>query len=339
MKLLDNKKTGRVGDFVRDSLGKDAKVSILSGLFSIYAFDALKKELGQVENTRLLFTRLLPNEKDQSHTAVSLTGNEFERRFRNQLSNQRIARECADWLKNKAEVKTVLLPQVVSQNLLHIENTGSTNAIQGSSNFTAAGMGFCESAHFDMNTLFTDHESTTALLQWFDSIWHDPKTVTEAKQLLLNSLDTVGRDNSPQFIYFYIIYNIFKEFASELDEEKIIRTKTGIKDTIVWNKLYKFQRDGVMGAIDKLERYNGCIIADSVGLGKTFEALAVIKYYELRNDRVLVLCSKKLRENWTVYTINDKRNLLPVIVSITMSSTTQTLPVLPASPVRSTWQH
>ena len=171
MKLLDNKKTGKVGDVVRDSLGKGGKLSILSGLFSIHAFEALKKGLNQVDSVRLLFTKLLQiRDSDQNPTAISLTGNQFERRFRNQLSNQRIARECADWLKNKAEVKTVLQPQVVSQNLLHIENSGSTTAIQGSSNFTASGMGFCESAHFDMNTLFTDRESTSALLQWFDSI-------------------------------------------------------------------------------------------------------------------------------------------------------------------------
>ncbi len=309
MKLLDNKKIGKVGDVVRDCLRRDSKLSILSGLFSIYAFEALKKELSKVDSVRLLFSRALPDENDQSQPAASLTGNQFERRFRNQLTGQTIARECADWLEKKADVKAALTPQIVSQNLLHIENSDSTTAIQGSSDFTASGLGLCESEHFDMNTCFEDTESTSALLQWFDSIWQDPKSVTEAKEQLLHHLNILGSDKSPSFIYFCIIYNIFKDFASELDEEKIIRTKTGIKDTIVWNKLYKFQRDGVMGAIDKLERYNGCIIADSVGLGKTFEALAVIKYYELRNDRILVLCPKKLRENWTVFTINDKRNL------------------------------
>lgn len=309
MKLLDNKKKGKVGDVVRDNLRRGTKLSILSGLFSIYAFDALKKELVQVDNARLLFSGILAGDNEQPQ-APCLTGNQFERRFRNRLDGQKIAKECATWLGNKALVKAVLTPQLVSQNLLHLENVGSATAIQGSSEFTASGLGLCESAQFDMNTCFTDMESTTALLQWFNSIWQDPKAVKEAKEQLLHQLQIIGSDKSPSFIYFYIIYNIFSEFASELDEEKIIRTKTGIKDTIVWNKLYKFQRDGVMGAIDKLERYNGCIIADSVGLGKTFEALAVIKYYELRNDRILVLCPKKLRENWTVFTINDKRNLL-----------------------------
>ena len=132
----------------------------------------------------------------------------------------------------------------------------------------------------------------------------------DAKDQFLKQLETLSKDNAPEFIYFLTLFHTFQDFLEDIDEENIIKTKTGFKDTVVWNKLYKFQRDGVLGAIDKLERYNGCIIADSVGLGKTFEALAVIKYYELRNDRVLVLCPKKLRENWSIYTINDKRNLL-----------------------------
>jgi hypothetical protein len=98
--------------------------------------------------------------------------------------------------------------------------------------------------------------------------------------------------------------------GDELDEERIVKSATGIRNTTVWKKLYRFQRDGVIGAIDKLERLGGCIIADSVGLGKTFEALAIIKYYELRNDRVLVLVPKRLRDNWTLYKANDRRNFL-----------------------------
>lgn len=145
-------------------------------------------------------------------------------------------------------------------------------------------------------------------MQWFE--FASGSIVKDIKEDILKNLEKIFKDNSPQFVYFMTLYNIFKDFVGELDEDKIIKIKTGFKDTLVWNKLYNFQKDGVLGAIDKLEKYNGCIIADSVGLGKTFEALAVIKYYELRNDRVLVLCPKKLRENWTLYTVNDKRNVL-----------------------------
>ena len=161
-----------------------------------------------------------------------------------------------------------------------------------------------------MNTLITDKENTDQLLGWFNSLWNHDAITHKVKTKLLQELEKLYQDNAPEFLYFVTLYHLFKDLLHDMDEEKIIKTKTGFKDTIVWNKLYNFQRDGVLGAIDKLEKYNGCIIADSVGLGKTFEALAVIKYYELRNDRVLVLAPKKLRENWTVYTVNDRRNIL-----------------------------
>ena len=161
-----------------------------------------------------------------------------------------------------------------------------------------------------MNTLIIDQENTDQLLAWFNSLWNHDAITHNAKSEMLAELKKLYQDNDPEFIYFVTLYNLFKDLLSDIDEEQIIKTKTGFKDTVVWNKLYNFQKDGVLGAIDKLEKYNGCIIADSVGLGKTFEALAVIKYYELRNDRVLVLAPKKLRENWTVYTVNDKRNIL-----------------------------
>ena len=156
----------------------------------------------------------------------------------------------------------------------------------------------------DKNTLFVALLVLKSLLS-FHSL-----QVQSEWNLFMDNLEEIFEDKSPNLLYFMTLYNIFKDFIGELNEEEIIKTKTGFKDTLVWNKLYNFQKDGVLGAIDKLEKYNGCIIAYSVGLGKTFEALAVIKYYELRNDRVLVLAPKKLRENWTLYTINDKRNVL-----------------------------
>jgi SNF2 family DNA or RNA helicase len=160
-----------------------------------------------------------------------------------------------------------------------------------------------------MNTCFTTATETASLLKWFDSIWSNSEATRDVKTHVLAQLERIFGSKSPELVYFLTLYNVFQEYLGELEEDKIIKTRTGIKDTLVWGKLYRFQRDGVLGAIDKIEKYNGCIIADSVGLGKTFEALAIIKYYELRNDRVLVLCPKKLRENWTLYTVNDRRNL------------------------------
>ena len=308
--LLDNKKNGKVGDTLRDNLQTGSSLAIITGLFSIYGFDALKKELNRVDQVRLLFSKI-HNVASDSLPLQGLNGDPFERRFKNQLNQHQIAKECADWLTNKAEIKRVNNPYSVNQNLSHVQKAqDSAVAIQGSSNFTTSGLGFSESDKYDMNMCLTETESTTALLEWFNGIWSDPSAVEDIKQLILTELNRLTEEQSPAFIYFLTLFNVFKDFIEELDEERIIKTKTGFKETLVWNKLYKFQRDGVLGAIDKLEKYNGCIIADSVGLGKTFEALAVIKYYELRNDRVLVLSPKKLRENWTIYTVNDKRNIL-----------------------------
>ncbi len=308
--LLDNKKNGKVGDKVKETISTDSRLSIISGLFSIYGFEKLKQELTKIESVRFLFSDP-PVSKDSqpSRLIQKLNGDKFERRLQNQLRQTSVSRECANWLSQKAEIKAVKNPNTLSQNLVHINNQEGAIAISGSSHFTASGLGYCESDIYAMNMCSSDTENTKALLEWFNTIWGNKTAVEDIKELFLDHLESLSRDRSPKFIYFLILYNIFKDYLGEIDEEKIIKTKTGFKDTIVWRKLYKFQKDGVMGAIDKLEKHNGCIIADSVGLGKTFEALAVIKYYELRNDRVLVIVPKKLRENWTIYTINDKRNL------------------------------
>lgn len=305
--LIDNKKNGKVGDVLKQSIKDGSKLSIISGYFSIYAFAELKKELRKIKELRLLFTApIFKNHYSNNH----LSGEPEEIKYKNQLQQVRIARECAEWIKEKVKAQEVKTQGAIPFNLYHIDNNGDNTAIQGSSNLSTVGLGFVNSSSFHMNTLVKDAGTTKDFLGIFDEIWNNQRMVSDIKQELLQSLEEIYEDKSPQFLYFMTLYNIFKSFIGELDEEKIIKTKTGFKDTLVWNKLYNFQKDGVLGAIDKLERYNGCIIADSVGLGKTFEALAVIKYYELRNDRVLVLAPKKLRENWTLYTVNDKRNIL-----------------------------
>ncbi|NLN42782.1 MAG: DEAD/DEAH box helicase family protein [Methanosarcina sp.] len=309
--ILDNRANGKVGEELHSHIVKDSRLSVVSSLFSIFGYSELKNELDRVDTFRLL----LPQNSDQGKNGIDyrleikeLTGSEVDRRFRNTLKLIPIARECAEWLSRKVEVKTVSFP--IPYNMFHVARAeGKEIAIYGSSPFSTAGLGFTPSTSFDMNTLTSGEEAKT-LLKWFDSIWNNPEDTSDIKKFLLEQLEYIYSDKSPRLIYFLVLYNIFKGFLGEIEEETILKTRTGIKDTLIWSKLYKFQRDGVLGAIDKIEKYNGCIIADSVGLGKTFEALAIIKYYELRNDRVLVLCPKKLRDNWTLYTDNDKRNIL-----------------------------
>ncbi|PHR69887.1 MAG: helicase [Arcobacter sp.] len=305
--IIDNKKNGKVGDVLKQNIKKNSKLSILSAYFTIYAFAELKKELTRIKELRLLFTAPI---YQKNYVDNPLSGESEEIKFKNSLQQVQIARECASWIRDKVKIREVKTQVVIPFNLYHIDNAGNNIAIQGSSNFSSVGLGYTNSDSFHMNTFVKDSETTQGFASTFDEIWNNKSMVQDIKDNFLSSIEEIYSDKSPEFIYFLTLYNIFKEFIGELDEEKIIRTKTGFKDTLVWNKLYNFQRDGVLGAIDKLEKYNGCIIADSVGLGKTYEALAVIKYYELRNDRVLVLAPKKLRENWSIYTVNDKRNIL-----------------------------
>ena len=310
--LLDNKTNGKVGETLRRYLQQDARLSCISSAWSVYAFAALKTELSRLGEVRLLLASPASTGSGSSQPGADgvpgLTGSDADRRLRNSLNLAHTARQCAQWLENKAQIRMASAP--VPQNLFHIQIAGGqATAIHGSSNFTTSGLGFAPSNGFDMNTLTSVAEQTRGLMDWFNSIWNDAAVSAESKARMLNDLKAIYGEKSPELVYFLTLYSLFHDLLTQIDEDQIIRTRTGIKDTLVWRKLYRFQRDGILGAIDKIEKYNGCIIADSVGLGKTFEALAIIKYYELRNDRVLVLCPKKLRENWTIYTVNDKRNI------------------------------
>ena len=306
-----------VDELVRN-IKKGSKLSVISAYFTIYAFAELEKALSSIDEMRFLFTEptfIKSNDELIREYFISrnpekkISGNEFEIKLRNELGQAHIAKECAKWVEQKAQFKSLKRPNPAQQRLIHIENGGEDIAINGSVDFTTDGLGITNSRRFDMNTVTYGKEYTQSFQQMFDSVWEDASLVEDVQADVLEHMQVIYKENPPEYIYFITLYNIFSAYLDELTEENIVKSKTGIKDTQVWDKLYKFQKDGVLGTINKIEKYNGCIIADSVGLGKTFEALAVIKYYELRNDRVLVLCPKKLRENWTVYTQNDKRNL------------------------------
>ena len=319
-KILDNKKLGKVGDALKEHISKGSYLSIASAYFTIYAYNELKKELSNIEGMNLLLTEpmFIEDSKVESRefyiekiiNEKKIYGNEFEIKMRNELNQGKIAAECAKWLRKIANIKSIKKSDITTTKLFHIKSKdGLDVAIQGSSDFTTDGLGYSNSPKMCMN-MFTNESTTTKdMLNWFNDIWNNKELVQDVKEDLLQQMQEVYKENTPEFIYFITLYNVFNNYLDELMEEKVVKSRTGFKDTLIWNKLYKFQKDGVLGAIDKLEKYNGCIIADSVGLGKTFSALAIIKYYELRNDRVLVLTPKKLRDNWIVYTKNDKRNI------------------------------
>lgn len=318
-KLLDNKKA-RVSDSLKDLTAPGAKLSIVSAYFTIYAFERLKETLTNVDSLRFLFvepTFTKENEETREFFLAKreresqLSGTQYEIKLRNQLTQSKIARECADWIKNKVEFRSLKKADSSQARAVHAVNKdGSEFMIQGTLDFTSTGLGFTQSRKIEMNMFSDDKNATKEMLEWFDEIWNDPEMAEDVKDAVLTNISTIYKENSPELLYFITLYNLFRDYLEELTEENFVKSRTGFKDSVIWDKLYRFQRDGVMGVIQKLDKHNGCILADSVGLGKTFEALAVIKYYELRNNRVLVLAPKKLRDNWTLYKSNDVRNLL-----------------------------
>lgn len=306
-KLIDNARRGKTGKKLMNKIKPKSKLSIASSLFTIFAFDELKEELDDIDKLNFLFTN--STEEAEKNPLDFISGTINELKYKNKLNQGNIARRCSDWIKKNVTFKAVSDSELIDNNLYNIKNEDNY-AIQGSSIFSASGLGFTKNRKRELNTEIENKELAEEYLNWFNEIWNNHAIITDVTDAVIERLETLYQDNTPEFLYYFTLYNIFKDYLAELDGDEIVDSNTGIKESEIWNKLYTFQKDGVKGAIEKLEKHNGCIIADSVGLGKTFEALAVIKYYELRNDRVMVLCPKKLRENWTIYTQNDKRNIL-----------------------------
>ena len=299
MQLIENRRL-RAGTYLVENVREGAKLDVASSQFSIYAFEQLQDLLKKIDRLRLL----LPVRQSGS-ADFDLVGNEAERPLRNRLTQQVVAEKCRAWLTAHADIRNSGAVGSVGQNVFCDKNV----AVQGGMDFTAEGLGFVPSSRPLLATGFTEKVAVDEIVRWFAALWHAADSSGIEQESLMKRLQAMASDKDPDALYHQILYHVFETLRGELNEDRIIKTKTGIKDHAIWKRLYKFQKDGVLGAIDKLEKYNGCIIADSVGLGKTFEALAIIKYYELRNDRVLVICPKKLRENWTIYLQNDKRNV------------------------------
>jgi hypothetical protein len=303
MKLLKNQATERVIDALHESVQNDCGLDVATSSLSVFAGYQCLKSLQQIKECRLV----LPKSKIEDE---SLLGSEADRQSRNQLLSSWMATELAKWLKKHAEVRqaNAALPQ--STIVVRDSNGKPVKAISGSCSLTTEGLGCAPSNGFNLVQATETAEEVTMYSAWFQSVWQAVSSDPSALSALVSKLEELGVRRAPSLVYALTLHHLFKDRGDELDEEKIVKSATGIKNTVVWKKLFRFQRDGVVGAIDKLERLGGCIIADSVGLGKTFEALAIIKYYELRNDRVLVLAPKRLRDNWTLYKANDRRNVL-----------------------------
>ena len=313
MELINNT-TKTLRDDLAVEIKKGSKLSIAASCFSIYAFQELKKELQGIEELRFIFTSpTFTTEKAKKEKREfyiprlnrerSLYGTEFEIKLRNELTQKAIAKECAEWIRQKVTFKS----NVSNENMMGFINLDDKNymPING---FTTVDLG-CERGNNAYNMVQkTEAPFSTAYIDLFESIWNDNVKLQEVTEEVIENITAAYNENSPDFIYFVTLYNIFNEFLEDVSEDNLPNEATGFKESKIWSMLYNFQKDAVLAIISKLEQYNGCILADSVGLGKTFTALAVIKYYENRNKSVLVLCPKKLTNNWNTYKDNYVNN-------------------------------
>lgn len=313
-----NNMTKVVKDDLTKKIKTGSKVSIAAACFSIYAYQALKSELDKCDEFRFIFTyptfvaEKTPKERREFYIPrlnreKSLYGTEFEVRLRNELKQKAVAKECADWIRRKASFRTNTTREGMN-NFLVVENPDDIYTYMPMNSFTTVDLG-CERGN-NISNMVTRFENPASkeFMNLFESVWNDKEKLTDVTNDVIEMISTVYQENSPELIYFMTLYNIFNEFLDDISEDVLPNEATGFKDSIIWNKLYNFQKDAALGIINKLEQYNGCILADSVGLGKTFTALAVIKYYEGRNKNVLVLCPKKLSENWMTYRGNLVNN-------------------------------
>ena len=314
--IRDNRHRGTVGDFLKAKVEENSTLSIVSAYFTIYAFDALKEQLLGIKSLKFLFGEprfiksLDPSKTDKKAFQIEDEGLQLQHR----LEQKRVAKECAEWIDKKVQIRSVKQSNLLHGKMYHIAHNGSENAIMGSSNFTVRGLGLGKkNNNIELNLEVDSKRDTRDLKAWFDELWNDAKLVEDVTQDVLLYLEQLYQNNSAEFIYYKTLFHIFETFLDDLEKSENLSEQLHLFDTEIWKCLFEFQKDGVKAAINKIRRYNGCIIADSVGLGKTFEALAVIKYFELRNEKVLVLCPKKLRENWTVYLALNNSDLNPLV--------------------------
>ena len=309
-KIRDNRRRGSVGDFLESNIGNGSSLSIVSAYFTINAYNALKGSLREIDGLRFLFGEpdfiksLDPENAEEKAFKIVDEGLEL----REQLQQKPIAKACAEWIEKKVEIRSTRQSNLLHGKMYHIANNGMEKAIMGSSNFTVRGLGLNPPHdNIELNLEVDDSQDRHDLKAWFDEIWNDTDHVDDVKAKVIAALNRLGKDYAPEFIYYKTLYELFRDdLETRMNNEQKLED-THLYDTEIWKKLYAFQQDGVKSVIARLLRHNGCILADSVGLGKTYTALAVIKFFELRNERVLVLCPKKLHENWALYPVHHNQ--------------------------------
>lgn len=308
--IKDNRSRGKVGDFLKDCIKDNSSLSIVSAYFTIYAFEKLKDQFQRIDHLNFLFgePRFVKNIDPDRTDKKAFRIEDEKLALSNRLQQKYLAKECSDWIEAKVDIKSVKQANLLHGKMYHIDDDGRRKALVGSSNFTVSGLGYGANPNIELNLEVADDRDRDELKLWFDEIWNNDELVKDVKQEVLRYLEQLYADHSPQFIYYLTLFNLFRDYLDDTRDIDESLRRAALPDTHIWQKLFSFQKDGAKAAINKILACNGCILADSVGLGKTFTALAVIKFFELKNERVLVLCPKKLRRNWTVYRSNSTLN-------------------------------
>ncbi|MCK9589936.1 MAG: phospholipase D-like domain-containing protein, partial [Terrimicrobiaceae bacterium] len=309
--LRDNHSRGKAGDFLRAHIVSGSELSFVSAYFTVHAYHALRDELESASKLRFLFGEpsfIRSIEKDGKQPRQFQLADQGLA-LANQLSQKKFARDCADWITRMVEIKSIVRAGFLHGKMYHVQDGKVAQALLGSSNFTVPGLGLHASGNnIELNLVVSDDRDRKDLLDWFNGLWDDTGLTSDVKDQVLKELARLYSNQTPEFIYYLTLFHLFRHFLDGADDLDKVLSKTALPDTGIWNALFSFQKDGAKAAINKILRTNGCILADSVGLGKTYTGLAVIKFFELRNERVLVLCPKKLRRNWTVYRSNNTFN-------------------------------
>ena len=314
--IRDNLRRGTVYEFLEQEINNGSLLSVVSAYFTINAFEALQKPLNEIEALRFLFgdpdfiKSLDPSNTEKKAFGITDTGLELSK----QLQQKPIAKACAKWIREKVEIKSTREANLLHGKMYHIANNGVEKAIMGSSNFTMHGLGLTKASNnIELNLEVDSDRDRRDLKAWFDEIWDDDKLVEDVKEQVLAKLGQIGKDHAPELIYYKTLYELFRDEIETRKTNEQTLEDTHLYDMEIWETLYEFQKEGVKSVIARLLRHNGCILADSVGLGKTYTALAVIKFFELRNERVLVLCPKKLHDNWARYPAYNSQDTNPFL--------------------------
>lgn len=317
-----NNKTEKAGDELKKDIKAGSRVNVAAAIFSIYGYEALKSELKNIKELRFIFTDPTFVEMDKANREQRLfeihandrkkaiSGSDFEINLKNELKGRAIAKECKKWIEEKVTIKTNTSKRYIQPQLI-VDNDSEKILFNGIDEFSSAGFGYENDNAILRNIIKTDdYEMTKQFIKNFDEVWNDESALKDVTEEVTEYIANLYKENSPEFIYYLTLYNIFDEFLEDITEDELPNERTGFRESLIWNKMYSFQKDAVLGIINKLERFNGCILADSVGLGKTFTALGVIKYYQERNKSILVLCPKKLGDNWLTFLANYEDNHL-----------------------------